>query len=127
MKKEIRTQNAPQPIGPYSQAISTNGGFYFLSGQIPLNAEGKIVDGGIEEQAHQVMNNIKAILTEAGLSFDNIVKTTIFLSDMGNFAVVNSIYGEYFKGMVPPARSAFQVARLPLDVMVEIESIAVAG
>jgi 2-iminobutanoate/2-iminopropanoate deaminase len=124
MKKEIHTNNAPQPIGPYSQAIMAKGSFLFLSGQIPLMADGNVVDGGINEQTKQVMENIKAVLAEAGLTFENIVKTTIFLSDMANFGTVNTIYGEYFKE-TPPARSAFQVARLPKDVLVEIESIAV--
>ena len=124
MKKEIRTNNAPQPIGPYSQAIMAKGNFVFLSGQIPLKPDGNVAEGGINEQTKQVMENIKAVLTEASLTFDNLVKTTIFLSDMANFATVNQIYGEYFKG-TPPARSAFQVARLPKDVLVEIESIAV--
>lgn len=126
LKKEIRTKNAPQPIGPYSQAIMAKGSFLFLSGQIPLMSDGNVVEGGINEQTKQVMENIKAVLTEAGLTFHNLVKTSIFLTDMNDFVSVNQIYAEYFNGF-PPARSVFQVARLPKDVLLEIESIAVVA
>lgn len=124
MKREvISTETAPGAIGPYSQAIGIEG-MVFCSGQIPLDpATGSIVQGGIEEQTHQVMQNIKAVLTAAGSSFERIVKTTIFLYDMDDFAKVNRVYGEYFPAD-PPARSTVEVARLPRDVRVEIEVIA---
>lgn len=124
MKKVINTNNAPAPIGPYSQAVAA-GGFLFVSGQIPSNpATGEIVSGDIKAEAKQVMENIKAILTEAGLSFSNIVKTSIFLTDMGNFAQVNEVYGTYFSDQFP-ARETVQVASLPKNVNVEISVIAI--
>lgn len=124
MKKVINTTSAPAPIGPYSQAVSANG-FLFVSGQIPSNpATGEIVSGDIKTEAQQVMENIKAILTEAGLSFSNIVKTSIFLTDMGNFAQVNEVYGTYFTDQFP-ARETIQVAALPKNVNVEISVIAI--
>ncbi|HEY9003851.1 MAG TPA: RidA family protein [Mucilaginibacter sp.] len=124
MKKVINTNNAPAPIGPYSQAVAANG-FLFVSGQIPSNpATGEIVSGGIKSEAKQVMENIKAILTEAGLSFGNVVKTSIFLTDMGNFAQVNEVYGTYFTDLFP-ARETVQVAALPKNVNVEVSVIAI--
>ena len=124
MKKVINTNSAPAPIGPYSQAVSANG-FLFVSGQIPSNpATGEIVSGDIKAEAKQVMENIKAILTEAGLSFSNVVKTSIFLTDMGNFAQVNEVYGTYFTDQFP-ARETVQVAALPKNVNVEISVIAI--
>jgi len=124
MKKVINTNNAPAPIGPYSQAVVA-GDFLFVSGQIPSNpATGEIVSGDIKDEAKQVMENIKAILTEAGLSFSNIVKTSIFLTDMGNFAQVNEVYGTYFTDQFP-ARETVQVAALPKNVNVEISVIAI--
>ena len=124
MKKVINTNNAPAPIGPYSQAVAANG-FLFVSGQIPSNpATGEIVSGGIKAEAKQVMENIKAILTEAGLNFSSIVKTSIFLTDMGNFAQVNEVYGTYFTDQFP-ARETVQVAALPKSVNVEISVIAI--
>jgi len=124
MKKIINTNNAPAPIGPYSQAVAANG-FLFVSGQIPSDpATGEIVSGDIKAEAKQVMENIKAILTEAGLSFSNIVKTSIFLTDMGNFAHVNEVYGTYFTDQFP-ARETVQVAALPKNVNVEISVIAI--
>lgn len=124
MKKIISTAKAPAAIGPYSQAIIT-GSLLFASGQIPIDpATGQIVEGGIEEQATRVFENIKAILEEAGTSLDNVVKTTCFISDMNNFAAVNGIYAKYFGEDTPPARSAVEVSRLPKDVMIEIEVIA---
>jgi len=124
MKKIINTNNAPAPIGPYSQAVAANG-FLFVSGQIPSNpSTGEIVLGDIKAEANQVMENIKAILTEAGLNFSNIVKTSIFLTDMGNFAQVNEVYGTYFTGQFP-ARETVQVAALPKNVNVEISVIAI--
>jgi len=124
MKKIINTNNAPAPIGPYSQAVAANG-FLFVSGQIPSNpATGEIVSGDIKVEAKQVMENIKAILTEAGLNFSNIIKTSIFLTDMGNFAQVNEVYGTYFTDQFP-ARETVQVAALPKSVNVEISVIAI--
>ena len=124
MKTVINTNGAPQAIGPYSQAIKANG-FLFVSGQIPLDpVSGQIVYGGIELQTYQVLNNLKAILAHEGLSCDNVVKTTVFLEDMENFAVVNKVYAQYFTNQ-PPARACVQVSRLPRDVSVEIEVIAV--
>lgn len=124
MKEAILTKQAPEPIGPYSQAIRT-GDFLFCSGQIPLDpATGAIVgEGNVEEQTRQVMKNISAVLTAAGLKFSNVVKTTIFLKSMGDFPKVNPIYGESF-AQPYPARSTVEVARLPKDVLVEIEVLA---
>ena len=122
MKKVILSSKAPAPIGPYSQAIEANGTLY-VSGQIPIDpATG--VSGGIEPQAKQVMQSLKAILEEAGYTFDQVVKTTILLDDLGNFAKVNEIYGSYF-GEGAPARETYQVAKLPKGVAVEISCIAV--
>ncbi len=124
MKKIISTKDAPQAIGPYSQAVEANG-MLFISGQIPINpATGKIIDGDIKEQTMQVMKNIEAILKEAGYSFENVVKSTCLLSDMENFKPMNEIYGEFYSSY-PPARAAFAVKELPLGVLVEIETIAV--
>ncbi|HYF62899.1 MAG TPA: RidA family protein [Herpetosiphonaceae bacterium] len=125
-REVISTSEAPGAIGPYSQAIGIDG-LVFCSGQIPLDpATGEVVPGGIEEQTRQVMENIRGVLKAAGSSFERIVKTTIFLADMNDFAKVNTIYGEYFKAD-PPARSTVQVARLPRDVRVEVEVIAQRG
>ena len=124
MKKVILSSKAPAPIGPYSQAIEANGTLY-VSGQIPIEqATGEVVAGGIEPQAKQVMQSLKAILEEAGYTFDQVVKTTILLDDLGNFAKVNEIYGSYFKEGAP-ARETYQVAKLPKGVAVEISCIAV--
>ena len=124
MKKVIHTDNAPKAIGPYSQAIETNG-MLFISGQIPVNpATGAVVEGGIVEQTEQVMKNIDAILKEAGYTFKNVIKSTCLLSDMANFKAMNEIYGKYY-AEEPPARAAFAVKELPLGVLVEIETIAV--
>ena len=123
MKKVIATKNAPGAIGPYSQAIEVNG-MLFISGQIPINPEtGNIVEGGIYEQTEQVMKNLEGILTEAGYTFDNVVKSTCLLSDMANFAAMNEVYGKRFT-QNPPARAAFAVRTLPKEVLVEIEMIA---
>ena len=123
MKKIIHTTNAPAAIGPYSQATEFNG-MLFISGQIPIDPEiRKIVEGGIVEQTEQVMKNIKAILDEAGYTFQDVVKSTCLLSDMANFADMNAVYGKYYAEN-PPARAAFAVRELPLSVMVEIETIA---
>ncbi len=126
MKKQITSNDAPAPIGPYSQAIQT-GSIMFISGQIPMNAlTGELITDNIELATHLVMENLRAILNEAGMNFGNVVKTSIFLKDMDDFAIVNEIYGGYFKGKTPPpARETVQVARLPKDVQVEISAIAV--
>ena len=123
MKRVIATKNAPGAIGPYSQAIEVNG-MLFISGQIPINPEtGNIVEGGIYEQTEQVMKNLEGLLTEAGYTFDNVVKSTCLLSDMANFAAMNEVYGKRFT-QNPPARAAFAVRTLPKEVLVEIEMIA---
>lgn len=123
MKKIIHTENAPQAIGPYSQAISFNN-LLFISGQIPANPQTREVLTEISAATHQVMKNLEAILTEAGVNFSNVVKTTIFLKDMNDFAVVNEIYASYFQEGIYPARETVQVAKLPSDVKVEISMIA---
>lgn len=118
----VNTKKAPAAIGPYSQGIIVNNLFY-SSGQIPLTADGGLVEGTIEDQTHQVFANIKAVLEEAGASLETVVKATVFLSDMNEFAPFNDVYGEYFSDH-KPARSCVEVARLPKDVKVEIEVIA---
>jgi 2-iminobutanoate/2-iminopropanoate deaminase len=124
MKKIIHTENAPAAIGPYSQAVEVNGTLY-ISGQVAIDPQtGKVVEGGISEQTEQVMKNIAAILKEAGYEFSDVVKSTCLLSDMGNFAAMNAVYGKYYPEN-PPARAAFAVKELPLGVLVEIETIAV--
>ena len=124
MKTIINTKEAPQPIGPYNQAVAA-GGFLFISGQIAIDPEtGQLVTEAIETETHTVLKNLKAILTEAGLTFDHIVKTTIFLSDMNNFGSVNEIYGSYFTGNFP-ARETVEVSVLPKNVNVEISAIAI--
>lgn len=126
MKQIIKTTNAPAPIGPYSQAVQA-GNFLFVSGQVAINPEsGELNIGNIEEETHQVMRNLKAVLLEAGLTFDHVVKSTIFLSDMGTFAQVNEVYGQYFTSDFP-ARETVQVSVLPKNVNVEISVIAVIG
>ena len=123
MKKIIQTENAPKAIGPYSQAVERNGTLY-ISGQVPLNPKtGKIIEGGIKEQTRQVFENIGAILEAAGYKFDNVVKSTCLLDDMENFVAMNEIYAEYYPTN-PPARAAYGVVKLPLGVMIEIETIA---
>ena len=123
MKKIISTPNAPAAIGPYSQAVEVNG-MLFVSGQIPIDpATGKVVEGGITEQTTRVMENISAILTAAGYSFADVVKSTCLLSDMANFKAMNEVYGRYYPENAP-ARAAFAVRELPLGVLVEIETIA---
>jgi 2-iminobutanoate/2-iminopropanoate deaminase len=122
-KQIIYTNEAPAAIGPYSQAVRT-GNLLFVSGQIPLDAaSGQLVSGTIAEETHQVMKNIQAILTVAGLSFEHIVKTSIFIKDMNNFAAINEVYAGYFSSNFP-ARETVEVARLPKDVRVEISAIA---
>ena len=124
MKTVVSSDRAPQAIGPYSQAIKANG-FLFISGQIPLDpVTGQIVYGGIENQTHQVLANLRAILERESLTFANVVKTSVFLKDMDDFALMNNVYSQYFIEE-PPARACVQVAKLPRDVSVEIELIAV--
>lgn len=124
MRNTINSQNAPQPIGPYVQAVQTSGTFIFLSGSIPLLPTGEVVEGGIKEQTAQVLKNIDAILKEANATAKNVVKTTVYLKDMNHFGEFNSVYAEYFTEN-PPARTTIQVSRLPKDVLIEIEAIAV--
>jgi len=120
----ISTENAPKAIGPYSQAIRIQN-MVFTSGQIPVNpSTGEVVGGGIENQTKQVLENLGAVLAEAGTGFENVVKTTVFIKDMNDFALVNKIYGQYFKEPYP-ARSCVEVARLPKDVLIEIEAVAI--
>jgi 2-iminobutanoate/2-iminopropanoate deaminase len=122
--KQILTKNAPAPIGPYSQAIAIDGKLVYTAGQIPLDpATNQLVEGDIKAQTRRVMQNLDAILKEAGASLKSVIKTTVFLKDMGEFAAMNEVYGE-FLGAAAPARSTVEVARLPRDVRVEIEAIA---
>lgn len=125
--KTIQTAGAPAAIGPYSQAISANG-FVFCSGQIPLDpVSGELVgDGDVQAQTRKALENLKAVLEEAGSSFDRIVKCGVFLADMNDFAAMNTVYAEMM-GDARPARAAVEVARLPRDVLVEIDAIAVVG
>jgi len=124
-RQPIRTENAPAPIGPYNQAILVNNQL-FVSGQVPIDPKtGEVISGTIEEETELVMQNLLAILKEAGLAFKHVVKCSIFVSDMNNFAAVNAVYGKYFTEM-PPARETVEVSRLPKDVQVEISCIAVA-
>ncbi len=123
MKKIINTEKAPKAIGPYSQAVKINGTLY-ISGQVPINPETGKIPESITAQTEQVMKNIEAILTEAGYSFSNVVKSTCLLDNMDNFKAMNDVYAKYYSEN-PPARAAFGVVKLPLGVMVEIETIAV--
>lgn len=120
----INTLNAPQPIGPYSQAIKAQGSLLFMSGQIALTADGTLLNGSVQEQTHQVIANMKAVLAEANAQLSHIVKTTVFLKDMNDFATMNEVYSLYFNES-KPARSTVEVSRLPKDVLVEIEAIAI--
>ena len=123
MKKVISTANAPQAIGPYSQAIEA-GGFIFVSGQIPLiPATGELVEGSVEVQTARVLENLKAILEAAGSSLESVVKTTVYITNMDDFAKVNGIYGQYFQKN-PPARVCVEVSKLPKGALVEIDVIA---
>jgi 2-iminobutanoate/2-iminopropanoate deaminase len=120
--KIVQTNQAPAAIGPYSQGMIVNNLFY-SSGQIPLTAEGVMILGGIKEQTHQVFKNLAAVLSAAGASFDTVVKATVFIKSMDDFASINEVYGEYFSTN-KPARSCVEVARLPKDSLVEIDVIA---
>ena len=126
-KKVIRTDQAPAPVGPYNQAISASGNIIFLAGQIALDPQtGEIVGSSdVALQTEQVMKNIAAILAEAGADWSNVVKTSVFLTDLANFTTVNQVYGKYFAEATAPARACVEVSRLPKDVLVEIECIAV--
>jgi len=124
MKKQISTPMAPEAIGPYSQAVEING-WLFVSGQIPMDKEGKIMSNQmIGEQTRQVLKNLQAILKSAGSSLEDVVKTTCYLSDMNLFAEMNKEYKNHFKG-IPPARATVEVSRLPKDVLIEIDAIAI--
>lgn len=125
MKTSINTPKAPAPIGPYSQAIRVKDTLY-VSGQIAIDpATGSLVEGDIQQETQRCMDNLGAILEAAGMTFEHVVKTSIFLKDMNQFTAVNEVYGRYFKGATPPARETVEVARLPKSVNVEIAAIAV--
>jgi len=125
VKEIIQTEHAPAAIGPYSQAVKTNG-LVFASGQIPIDpSSGQFVEGGIREQTHQVIKNLAAVLEAAGSGLNRVIKTTVFLADMQEFAAMNEVYGEFFQHE-PPARATVEAARLPRDARVEIEAIALA-
>lgn len=124
--KQISTQNAPAAIGPYSQAIEING-FVYASGQLPIDpATGAFPEGGVKEQTRQSLLNVKAILEEAGLALSNVVKTTVYLADMGDFAAMNEVYSQFFAQPFP-ARSAIAVKALPKGALVEVEVVAARG
>jgi 2-iminobutanoate/2-iminopropanoate deaminase len=125
MREVVATENAPKPIGPYSQAIKANG-FIFLSGQTPLDpTTQQLVTGGVAEQAERTLKNLEAVLKAAGSSLDKVVRCGVFLKDMNDFAAMNEVYGTFFKSN-PPARTTIQAARLPKDCLVEIDAIAMA-
>lgn len=125
MKKIINTQNAPAPIGPYNQAV-LSGNTLYISGQIPMDASsGNLVEGDIKKETDKCMKNLEAILTEANMTFENVVKSSIFLADMNQFSEVNEVYGAYFNADSAPARETVEVANLPKFVNVEISMIAV--
>jgi 2-iminobutanoate/2-iminopropanoate deaminase len=125
----IRTEHAPAPVGPYNQAIVASGELVFVAGQIPLDPKtGELVGGDdVTRQTEQVMTNLKAILQAAGVTLGEVVKTTVFLADMNDFAAMNAVYAQHFEEATAPARACVEVARLPKDVRVEIECIAVKG
>ncbi len=122
-KKIIKTDKVALPIGPYNQAVVI-GHLIYTAGQIPLDQSGHMVAGGIKEQTEQVMANLKAVLEHAGSSLDQVIKATVFLKDLNDFADMNEVYGKYFKNQTAPARSTLQVARIPKDSLVEIEVVA---
>ena len=123
-KKVFNPPNAPQPIGPYNQAVRIND-FIFTAGQIAIDPKTKdICPGGVPEQTRMVLNNLKAILEGAGSSLENVVKVTVFLKNMNDFTAMNTVYSEYFQAKTAPARSTIEVARLPKDVLIEIEAVA---
>lgn len=123
MKTEVKSEKAPGAIGPYSQAVKA-GNFIYVSGQLPINAKTGEMSSDIKEQTKQCLENIQAILNEAGATLDNVVKSTVYLADMSYFGPMNEVYGEYFKGSIYPARAAFAVKELPKQALLEIEVIA---
>ncbi len=126
MRKTISSENAPKALGPYSQAVRA-GDYVFLSGQVPINPEtGKLVENSLDDEVRQVLKNLTAVMEAAGGTLKNIVKSTIFLTDMNDFAAVNKVYGEHFPEN-PPARACVQVSKLPLGARVEIEAVAYLG
>ena len=126
VKVRVQTEGAPAAIGPYSQAIKANG-FVFVSGQIPIDpATGQFVSGGIREQTEQVLKNVSAVLQASGSGLDQVVKTTVFLTDMNDFAAMNEVYGKFFTD-IPPARATVAAAGLPRDARVEIEAVALSS
>ncbi|OAB56784.1 reactive intermediate/imine deaminase [Leptolyngbya valderiana BDU 20041] len=128
MRQIVRTENAPAPVGPYNQAVLATGQMLFVAGQIPLTPDGELVaSGDIAGQTEQVFANLDAILKAAGASFSDVVKTTVFLDDMNDFAAMNAVYAKYFDETNAPARAAVEVSRLPKDVLVEIECIAMVS
>ncbi|MGC9503480.1 RidA family protein [Baaleninema sp.] len=128
MRQIVRTENAPAPVGPYNQAVLATGQMLFVAGQIPLTPDGELVaSGDIAGQTEQVFANLEAILKAAGASFADVVKTTVFLDDMNDFAAMNAVYAKYFDETNAPARAAVEVSRLPKDVLVEIECIAMVS
>lgn len=125
-RQVIRTDNAPAPVGPYNQAIAASGEIIFVAGQIPLHpSTGEIIGSDVTKQTQQVMANLEAILMASGAKFQDVVKTTVFLADMNDFAAMNAVYAQHFAEATAPARACVQVARLPKDVLVEIDCIAV--
>ncbi|RMG66686.1 MAG: RidA family protein [Calditrichaeota bacterium] len=124
--ESIFTENAPKPVGPYSQAVRA-GNFVFTAGQIALDPQtNQLIEGGIREQTRQVLENLRQVLEAAGSSLNRVVKTTVFLKNMDDFAAMNEVYGQFFSGHAP-ARSAVEVARLPKDVLIEVECVALVG
>ncbi|MGI6369942.1 MAG: RidA family protein [Ignavibacteria bacterium] len=123
MKKIINSENAPAPIGPYSHSVMAEGKMLFISGQIPFDVNGNLAGDDIVSQTHQAIKNIESIVSEAGGKLSDVVKTTVLMQDMNDFAKMNEVYDSYF-GATKPARAAFQVSRLPKDVLVEIEAVA---
>ncbi|MDE1921542.1 MAG: RidA family protein [Candidatus Omnitrophica bacterium] len=122
-KQIIRTDKAALPVGPYNQAVAI-GNLVYTAGQIPLDKQGNMVQGAIKEQTEQVIQNLAAVLGQAGSSLEKVVKATVFLKDLNDFAGMNEVYGKYFNGPAAPARSTLQVARIPKDSLVEIEVVA---
>lgn len=129
MRKIVRTDAAPAPVGPYNQAIAASGELIFVAGQIPLDPQtGQLVgDGDVAVQTDRAMQSLKAILEAAGATLQDVVKTTVFLKDMNDFSAMNAVYARYFDDAIAPARACVEVARLPKDVLVEIDCIAVVG
>jgi len=123
-KKAVKTDHAPGAIGPYSQGIVANG-FLYTAGQIPLTPAGQLVQGDIQAQARQCMENVRGILRAAGAGMEDLVKVTVFVTNLGDFQAINEVYAEYFKGKTPPARSFVQVSALPRGASIEVEGIAV--